>query len=382
MKILILLLCFLSIPVYALQLGIEQYQQYLPQLSKKNVGLVVNQSSRLQNVHLIDFLLKKRIQVKKLFALEHGLRGNLDPGETVEDGIDDQTGLPIISLYGKNKKPTAEHLKDLDIILFDVQDVGVRFYTYLSSMHYIMESSAQNNVSFMILDRPNPNDDYIAGPVLKMSHQSFLGMHPIPLVHAMTLGELALMIKGEGWIKQADRLSIKVIKMNDYRHGENKYRLAVAPSPNLPNHHSLRWYPTLALFEPTTISIGRGTYYPFQVIGHPQLKNKSFSYRPVSIPGMSKKPKHENKLCYGEDLRNVKPPQFTVSFLKKYLTLLTNKKEKFWQYERFFDFLIGNGTFRTDIQTMSVTELTNKWQKDLKKFKLMRSKYLLYPEYE
>jgi uncharacterized protein YbbC (DUF1343 family) len=282
MKLLILFISIYSTSLWALVLGIERHQSYLPILQNKKVAIVSNQSSRLGNTHLIDFLISKKINVKKLFALEHGLRGSLDPGETVGDGIDEQTGLPIISLYGKRKQPSSEDLRNIDFIVFDIQDVGVRFYTYLSSLHEIIEAAAKNNKKVMILDRPNPNDDYIDGPVLNPKFSTFLGKHPIPLVHGMTLGELAIMIVNEGWVQEANLNHIHVISMLDYKHGENQYNLPVYPSPNLRTMNAIRWYPTLALFEPTTVSLGRGTYKPFLQVDT-QLLEDSAMLLPLNL---------------------------------------------------------------------------------------------------
>ncbi len=354
-------------------------EAYLPLLEGKRVGVVVNQTSILSSkdkMHLVDFLMMEGIDVAKVFVPEHGFRGDADAGEVVNNEIDKSTGLPIISLYGDNKKPSAESLKGLDVIVYDLQDVGVRFYTYISTLHYVMESSAENKLPLIILDRPNPNGDYIDGPVLKKGYESFVGMHPIPVVHGLTVGELAQMINGEGWLKGKVKSEITVIPVSNWDHSE-AYGLPVKPSPNLPNDLSIRLYPSLCYFEGTDVSVGRGTYFPFQVYGHPDPKFGEFTFTPVSIDGMSKNPPHQDKKCYGKDFRDESPDhQFTLQYLLEAYRI-SDKKEKF--FNDFFDKLAGTDQLRKDILAgKTESEIKAGWQQDLETYKNMRQKYLIY----
>jgi uncharacterized protein YbbC (DUF1343 family) len=360
-----------------LVLGAEQVKSYKALLFNKKVALVVNQTSMVGDKHLVDVMLENDIEVKKVFAPEHGFRGQADAGEKVESGKDPKTGLPIVSLYGKNKKPTAEQLADVDVVIFDIQDVGVRFYTYISTMHYVMEACAENNKHLIVLDRPNPNGDYIDGPVLEEEHRSFVGMHPIPIVHGLTVGELAGMINGEGWLEGGLKCELSVIRMENYTH-HTPYELPVKPSPNLPNQQSIRLYPSLALFEGTSISVGRGTYMPFQVVGYPDKRFGEFSFMPESIEGMAKYPKHEGKTCYGVDLRNITPPAFTLRYLLDFYRMSDFKEEFF---NNFFEKLAGTSELRDQIKAgFDEQEIRLSWQEDLTKYKEMRKVYLLYPE--
>ena len=274
----------------ALVLGAYQFESYLPLLENRRVGMLVNHTSLVGNTHLVDTLQSLGVDIRKVFAPEHGFRGTADAGEAVEDGIDKATGLPLISLYGSNKKPGREQLADLDVIIFDIQDVGARFYTYISTMHYMMEACAENGKKLIVLDRPNPNGMYVDGPVLEPEFRSFVGMHPIPVVHGLTVGELAKMINGEGWLDNGVKCDLTVIAMDGYTH-DSEYALPVKPSPNLPNQLSVQLYPSLCLFEATVVSVGRGTYEPFQQIGHPSFTDMPDSFTPVSIDGMSKYPR-------------------------------------------------------------------------------------------
>jgi uncharacterized protein YbbC (DUF1343 family) len=357
----------------------DQPEQYLPLLSGKKVGLVVNQTSTLssnKNMHLVDFLMMEGIQVVKVFVPEHGFRGDADAGEAINNEIDKRTGLPIVSLYGDNKKPSAAMLADVDVIVYDLQDVGVRFYTYISTMHYVMEGCAENNKPLIILDRPNPNGDYIAGPILKKGFESFVGMHPIPVVHGLTVGELAMMINGEGWLKNKSQCQLEVVKVMHWKH-DVPYGLPIKPSPNLPNDTSIRLYPSLCFFEGTDVSLGRGTLFPFQVYGYPDPKFGEFRFTPVSIPGMSKNPPQQNKECYGKDLRNEPlTHRFTLQYLLDAYTV-SGKKEKF--FNNFFDKLAGTDQLRKDILAgKNLEEIEASWQKDLEAYQEMRKKYLLY----
>ncbi|MTI23376.1 exo-beta-N-acetylmuramidase NamZ family protein, partial [Fulvivirga kasyanovii] len=295
--------------------GAYQTGDYLSLIKDKKVALVVNQTSMVGTSHLVDTLLSLRVNLKKVFAPEHGFRGDADAGETVKSGVDVKTNLPIVSLYGDNKKPTASQLVDVDVIIFDIQDVGTRFYTYISTMHYMMEACAENNKLMIILDRPNPNGMYVDGPVLKPAYQSFVGMHPIPVLHGLTVGELAKMINGEGWLKNKIQCDITVIPVKNYSH-KNHYSLPVKPSPNLPNDLSIKMYPSLCLFEGTVISVGRGTYKPFQQIGHPDFKDMPHSFTPKSIEGMAKNPRYEGQQCHGIDFSQV---DFNGGFSLTYL---------------------------------------------------------------
>lgn len=359
--------------------GVEQPELYLQLLKNKNVGIVANQTSILtqtQDTHTVDFLLEKGIKVKKVFVPEHGFRGNADAGEKVDNSLDSKTGLPIVSLYGNNKKPNPEQLKDLDIIIFDLQDVGVRFYTYISTMHYVMEAAAEQGKQVIIFDRPNPNGDYVAGPVLKKGFESFVGMHPIPVVHGLTVGELALMINGEKWLKGGLQADLKVIPVANWTHG-TAYNLPVKPSPNLPNDLSVRLYPSTCFFEGTIISLGRGTHFPFQVYGYPDPSFGEFTFTPVSIDGMSKNPPHKDQKCYGRDLRN---EPLLHQFSLEYLLEAYHKSGKGKAFfNNFFNTLAGTDELKAMIIAgKPEAEITQSWAEDLAKYQSLRSKYLLY----
>ncbi len=360
--------------------GADRPDAYLPMLNGKQVGVIVNQSSRVGEEHLLDFLLSEGVQVEKIFSLEHGFRGDADAGELISDEKDGKTGLPIISLYGKNKKPTSTQLDGLDVIVFDIQDVGVRFYTYLSSLHYIMESCAEEGKELVILDRPNPNGDYVAGPILRPAFKSFVGMHPIPIVHGCTLGEMGRMINGEGWLSDGIKCDIQVVKVENYTH-QTSYSLPVKPSPNLPNDLSIRLYPSLCFFEATTMSIGRGTYFPFQVVGYPDRKMGDFQFTPQSILGMAKSPKQEGKLCFGVDLRKEDTkPYFSLELFLRYYKLF-NVEEDFLDRENWFNLLAGTDEVLALIRNEADwAALQQSWEVELSEYKVMRKKYLLYPD--
>ena len=368
-----LLLLTFSANAQNLRLGAERLDAYLPLIENKKVGVVGNQTSMIGNTHLVDSLLSLRIDVVKVFSPEHGFRGKADAGAKVENGTDSKTGLPIISLYGKNKKPYPEQLEGIDVLLFDIQDVGARFYTYISTLHYIMEAAAENNIKVIILDRPNPNSHYVDGPIREKGFESFVGMHAIPIVHGMTIGEYAKMINDENWIYENCNLTI--IEMENYSR-DMAYDLPVKPSPNLPNARSVNLYPSLCLFEGTTISIGRGTVYPFQHFGAPYLES-DYSFTPKSGAG-SKYPKHENEECFGTDLR----------FQEDYLTAINlnwlveaynqcPEKDKF--FNNFFDKLAGTDKLRKQIiAEKTQKEIKESWQEGLEEFKEIRRKYLIY----
>lgn len=339
---------------------------------------MVNHTSRIGTTHLVDSLLTLGISVQKVYAPEHGFRGNAANGQLIKDGVDTKTQLPITSLYGSNKKPTAEQLEGVDVLIFDLQDVGTRFYTYISTMHYVMEAAAENGKKVIILDRPNPNGMYIDGPVLDLAFQSFVGMHPIPILHGLTVGELAKMINGEGWLKNGISCDITVIPMANYTHNMS-YPLPIHTSPNLPNDLSVQLYPSFCLFEGTVISVGRGTYEPFQQIGHPDFTDMSHSFKPVSIEGMSKYPKHENKTCYGikftkENAVKGMSLKYLIEFYNKY-----QGEDAF--FIPFFDKLAGTDELKQQIQQgLSEEEIKATWQDKLNAYKLMRQNYLIYKD--
>lgn len=360
--------------------GAEHMEKYLPFIQGKRIGMVVNQTSVVgpAHTHLLDTLLKLNIKITKVFAPEHGFRGDADAGETVKDGKDQQTGVPIVSLYGNNKKPTATQLKDIDIILFDIQDVGARFYTYISTMYYVMEACSENKKEIIILDRPNPCD-YVEGPILKPAYRSFVGMLPIPILHGCTIGELARMIDGEGWISnRPNTCLLKVIPMTGWKHGE-PYSLPVKPSPNLPNDQSIRLYASLCPFEATRISVGRGTTFPFQVLGAPNKKYGDFTFTPRSLAGFDKNPMYKGTLCYGEDLRKKNNANgFTLHFFLRFYQL-SNEKAAFFSRPRWFDLLMGTDSVRKAIlRGDSEENIRDSWKKELEVYQETRSKYLLY----
>ena len=367
-----------------LVLGAERMDVITRLLKDKQVGLVINQTSILekQQKHLLDALVEKGIQVKKVFAPEHGFRGTADAGEEVKDSRDLKTGIPIVSIYGKNKRPTAEQLNGLDVIVFDIQDVGARFYTYISTMHYFMESCAKNCVEFIVLDRPNPND-FVDGPIRQKGFESFVGVDPIPLLHGLTVGELAWMINSEGWLKSSpDSCKLHIVKMENWKHGD-PYWLPVKPSPNLPNDQSIRLYPSLCFFEATNVSVGRGTYYPFQVIGYPDRKYGDFAFTPVSLPGFDTNPLQKDKECYGIDLREYPfEGGLTLRFFLDFYNKAGNEQAFFFSRPQWFDLLAGTKELRYQIvRGLTEEEIRESWQPELDKYKQMRKKYLLYPDY-
>lgn len=356
--------------------GADNSSAYLPLLKDKKVGIITNQTGILSDkTHLVDFLLDKKINVQKIYAPEHGFRGTADAGELIKDGKDTKTGLPIISLYGNNKKPKPEQLAGIDILVFDLQDVGARFYTYISSLHYIMEACAENNIPLIVLDRPNPNGSIVDGPILEKEHTSFVGMHQIPLLHGMTIGEYAKMINGEKWLKNGEECKLTVIPCLNYNR-EMAYSLPVKPSPNLPNDQSINLYASLCFFEGTNVSSGRGTEMQFQIYGSPFLPKSSFSFTPMPNFG-AKDPMHNGKLCYGEDLTKIeKVKQLELKWLIKAYNS-TSDKSKF--FNDFFVKLAGTKKLREQIEAeISETEIRKSWEKGLNDFKTMRQKYLIY----
>ena len=359
-----------------LRVGAEQLDLYLPILKNKNIALVVNHTSLINSTHLADTLLKLNIVIKKIFSPEHGFRGEADAGETVKNSVDIKTNLPLISLYGKNKKPSQEQLNDIDIIIFDMQDVGARFYTYSSTMHYVMETCAEQKKKVIILDRPNPNGEYIDGPVLDLKYKSFVGLNPIPIIHGLTLGEMALMINGEGWLKDNVKCDLEIIKIKNYKHHQ-KYILPIRPSPNLPNQQSIKLYPSLCLFEGTVISVGRGTDFPFQVLGGVDSTYGNFTFTPQSNAG-NKAPLNKNTKCFGLDFRNEVNTIFTLKFLIEFYQKCIDKPKFFNKY---FDTLAGTDSLRKQIiEGLTEQQIKTTWQANLEKYKILRKKYLLYGE--
>lgn len=365
--------------------GADQTELYLPYLKGKRIGMVINQTSVIDKslTPSVDSLLKLGIAVKKIYGPEHGFRGNNSDGAVVGNSTDSKTGLPAISLYGKHYKPTTEDLQGIDLMIFDIQDVGARFYTYISTLHYVMEACAENNIELMILDRPNPNGFVVDGPVLDTAYRSFVGMDPIPVTHGMTIGEYAQMINGEGWLKNHVKCRLEIIKVANYTH-QKTYTLPVHPSPNLNSQQSIILYPSLCFFEGTALSLGRGTQFPFQVVGHPLLKNKyQFSFTPVSIPGMSDNPPLKGQTCYGIDLRNYNTGligssgKLNLSWLLNIYRIFPDKEHFFTAY---FTKLAGSPELRKQIEAgKSEEEIRKSWEPGLTHFKQIRKKYLLYP---
>ncbi len=362
-----------------LLLGIDRTTEYVPLLQNKTVALVVNHTSIFTNRrHLADSLLSLGVKIKIIFAPEHGFRGDASAGETIQNGVDAKTGLPVASLYGKNKKPSVEQLKGIDVVIYDIQDVGVRYYTYPSTMHYVMEACAESHVKCLILDRPNPNGHYVAGPVLNKKFASFVGMNTVPVVHGLTSGELANMINSEGWLGSF-LCDVKIVTCEGYEH-KMAYDLPVAPSPNLLNRQAILLYPSICLFEPTEISVGRGTDTQFQVIGGQNPAFGKYTFTPQDKPG-AVNPPNEGKLCYGLDLRktNVMKEGFTLKYLIDFYKKSADK-EKFFTSPSFFDKLAGTDQIRSMlIQGKSEKEMCKAWEADLESFKKLRKQYLLYP---
>ncbi|MEL7222304.1 MAG: DUF1343 domain-containing protein [Bacteroidota bacterium] len=362
--------------------GAARTETYLPYLRGKKLGLVVNHTSMVDEMHLVDLLLANDLQIGAIFAPEHGFRGTADAGEKVQDGIDVQTGLPLISLYGSHKEPTAEDLAEIDALVFDIQDVGARFYTYISTMHYVMQAAAKKGIPIFILDRPNPNGHYVDGPVLKPSHQSFVGMHPVPVVHGMTVGEYARMINGQGWLDDGLKADLQVVSCVNYTH-DTPYNLPIAPSPNLPNMRSIYLYPSLCFFEGTVFSVGRGTDTQFQIYGHPDFGIGSYQFTPQSSPG-AKYPKLEGKSCKGISLVRQAPKkirdegQLNLFYLLQAYTHYSDQKHFFLE-NKFIDKLAGSTQLRVQIRAgLNQEEIRASWQEGLLAFKAMRRKYLLY----
>jgi len=361
--------------------GASQINSYLPFLKDKNIAVVANQSSTIGNTQLVDTLLTYDIKINKIFCPEHGFRGTADAGEKVNSNIDPNTNIPIISLYGSHRKPTSNDLKDIDIVVFDLQDVGTRFYTYISTLTYIMEACAQNNISIIILDRPNPNAYFIDGPVLEAKYSSFVGLHTVPVVYGMTIGEYGLMVAGEKWISGAEKLDLKVIPLKKWNRNMI-VKLKTRPSPNLPNWQSVYLYPSLCFFEGTIMSIGRGTNYPFQIFGNPKYSEGNYIFTPESKSGATN-PKYKNKKCNGVNLIsyandiNSNSHHLSLKWLINSYNVMNDSSAFFNNY---FVKLAGTNTLQQQIESgLSETEIRKSWQPEINEFKKIRSKYLLYP---
>jgi uncharacterized protein YbbC (DUF1343 family) len=378
------------------QIGIQTYQSiitgaqqtdlYLPRLKNKKIAIVTNASGIIGNKHLVDTLLKHKIKIVKIFGPEHGFRGTADAGEKVKSGKDALTKITVVSLYGSHKKPTKEDLKGVDIVIYDIQDVGVRFYTYISTMTYVMEACAENNKELLIFDRPNPNGFYIDGPVMKDKYKSFLGLHNVPIVYGMTCGEYALMVNGEGWLKDKMKCNLTIIPLKKYERSKFVSGLPVKPSPNLPNDTAILLYPSLGLFEGTIVSLGRGTAFPFQIIGNPFVDQSSFPYMftPKSTL-ISKKPKYQDTLCYGVDMRVqfdyiLKNKQIDLTLLNMFYHHSIDKLETF--FDTNFNYHAGNEELKEQtILSISPMEIRKSWKPELYEFKKIRKKYLIYEDF-
>lgn len=371
-----LFICWLAVLQATAQVksGADRLEELFPLLENKRISLVVNQTSLVQNVHLLDTLYNKGVHITQVFAPEHGFRGDADAGEFIKNGKDYRTQVPIISLYGKNKKPQPAQLQQTDIVIFDIQDVGARFYTYISTMFYVMQACAENNKELIILDRPNPCD-YIDGPVLDMKYKSFVGMLPIPVLHGCTIGELAQMINGEGWLGNNLQCPLKVITIEDWKHGQ-PYSLPVKPSPNLPNNQAIALYPSLCPFEGTSVSVGRGTDFPFQIIGSPTTKNLKFRFMPHSMKGSDKHPLHQDAYCYGLNLSSEKnipkgfSLQYVIQFYNYFQNLTKHAEKEFFTRPHWFDLLMGTNQVRLDIlKNKTEEQIRSAWQKKLNQYK-------------
>jgi len=392
MKKIFLLLALVSFINYSytinytdsIKVGADRTKVYLPKLAGKKVAIVGNQTSMIGNTHLVDSLLALKVNIVKIFAPEHGFRGFADAGETIANGKDTKTGLPVISLYGKHKKPTAEDLKGIDIVIFDIQDVGTRFYTYISTLQYVMEACAENDIEIIVLDRPNPNGYFVDGPVLKPKYKSFIGMQPIPIVYGMSMAEYARMINDEGWLKDGEKCKLDYVTCEGWDHNKF-YKLPVKPSPNLPNMVAVFYYPTLCMLEGTVMSVGRGTDAPFQLVGHPNLADGYVEFTPKSMPG-AKHPKFEGVKCKGYDARDngidyiVNKKEIGIACLVKAYANVGGGDDFFTDS---FNLLAGNSEFKEQLKfRMQSAEIHATWKKDLDTFKQIRKKYLLYTDFE
>lgn len=367
-----------------IRVGAERMELLLPKLKGKRVALMANQSSIVGagRTHLLDTLIASKVRVKKIFVPEHGFRGTVDAGKYVRNGRDVKTGVPIVSLYGRQKRPTPKMLQDVDVIVFDLQDVGARFYTYISSMHYLMEAAAEEQKRLIICDRPNPND-YIDGPILEADCKSFIGMHSIPIMHGMTVGELAQMINGERWLRGGNICSLDIISIDGWQHGE-PYTLPVRPSPNLPDARSIELYPSLCFFEATILSVGRGTEHPFRILGYPHKGYGAFTFTPRITHGADSNPKHKDQVCYGIDLTDEDHPkrQLSLKWLIHYYNLAKQHGHKLIDRPRTFELIAGNKQLAQQLELgLSEAEIRESWRQGLELFKRKRKQYLLYPDY-
>jgi len=365
--------------------GAARFSAYLPKLKDKRIALLVNQTSMVGNTHLADTLLAQGVQITKIFAPEHGFRGEADAGAKIEDGKDPKTGISIISLYGSKRKPGTADLAGIDMVVFDIQDVGARFYTYISTMSYVMEACAENDLPFLVLDRPNPNGHYVDGPILETQYNSFVGLHSVPIVHGMTVAEYARMANEQGWLANGIQCDLQWVTCENYDHN-TFYELPVRPSPNLPNMRSIYLYPSICFFEGTEVSVGRGTDKQFQVLGHPEFPEKDFQFTPQPMFG-AQYPKHEGKVCYGYDLTKLdntylqQQKQLDLSYLLDFYTQLPNS-ERFFLKNLFFDKLAGTADLRKQIIAgLSESAIRDSWEPKLSDFKIMREKYLLYDDF-
>ncbi|MEC5156936.1 uncharacterized protein YbbC (DUF1343 family) [Chryseobacterium sp. MP_3.2] len=360
--------------------GADRPELYLPLLQNKSIAIVTNQTGLLKDgSFLVDYLVKNKVKIKTIFAPEHGFRGDADAGEHVKNGVDTKTGIPIFSLYGSNKKPKPEQLKGIDIVLFDIQDVGVRFYTYISTLTYVMEAGAENKVEVIVLDRPNPHDGYVDGPLLNEQWKSFVGMHPIPVVYGLTIGEYGTMVNGEKWLSKGIQAKYTVIPMQNY-HKKQRYGVSASPSPNLPNDTAINLYPSLCFFEGTQVSVGRGTDLPFQIYGSPWSKSLPYQFTPKPNYG-AKDPFLNGKLCFGENLSKEKPDlrELNIDWLLKAYQNYKNPAQDFFLKNLFFDKLAGSDELRKQIVAgKSAAEIKSSWKKDLEAFQKIRTKYILY----
>jgi uncharacterized protein YbbC (DUF1343 family) len=374
-----------NIAIAQIKTGAEATNEYLPLLKSQKVALVVNQTSFIGKKHLVDSLLSLKVKIVKIFVPEHGLWGNVEAGGDVNSTTYRKTGIPVVSLYGQNLKPSASDLQGINMLIFDIQDVGVRFYTYISTLTYVMEACAENNIQLLVLDRPNPNGFYIDGPVLEKEFASFVGLHPVPVVYGMTIGEYATMVNEEGWLKDSIKCNLRVIKLANYNHAK-KYILPIPPSPNLKTSEAVYLYPSLCFFEGTDISIGRGTDHPFELIGKPGFNHGNTSFTPKSIPGISDHPLYENIECKGINVADF-GKDYILNTKRIYLFWLTGfyeqseNKEIF--FNKFFDKLAGTNKLREQIiQGIPIADIQKSWEPDIEKFKLVRIKYLLYPDFK
>lgn len=365
-----------------IRVGAEMTDEYIPLLKGKKVALLSNHTGMVGNEHTLDVMLKKGVKVTTIFSPEHGFRGKADAGEHVSSGVDSKTGIPIASLYdGKTRSPKKSVMDNIDIIVVDIQDVGLRFYTYYCTMVDLMNAAAKFGKSFMVLDRPNPNGMYVDGPILDMKYESGVGRLPIPVVHGLTMGEIAVMTNGEGWLKGGKKVPLTVIKCRNYTH-QSRYELPIAPSPNLPNMKSIYLYPSTCYFEATPVSLGRGTDKPFQIYGHPNMKGYSFSFTPRSVDG-AKNPPQLNRLCYGVDLTNLSDEEIIAKGinLEYVIDAYNNLNMDDYFFRSFFEKLIGDGNIRKMIKAgKSADEIKATWADDVEKFKEQRKPYLLYAE--